>query len=72
MIVHKDAGGPLEFVEDNENGYIIDDDPGKIAEKMDYLFEHKDEAKRLGQNGRKSMDEKNLNWDYVIDQLLTD
>ena len=72
VIVHKDAGGPLEFVEDNENGYIIDDDPGKIAEKMDYLFEHKDEAKRLGQNGRKSMDEKNLNWDYVIDQLLTD
>lgn len=72
VIVHKDAGGPLEFVEDNENGFVIDDDPLKIAEKMDYLFEHKDEAKRLGQNGRKSMDEKNLNWDYVIDQLLTD
>ena len=71
VIVHKDAGGPLEFVEDNENGYIIDDDPKKIAEKMDYLFNHKDEAKRLGQNGRKSMDDKNLNWDYVIDQLLS-
>ena len=42
----------------NENGFVIDDDPLKIAEKMDYLFEHKDEAKRLGQNGRKSMDEK--------------
>lgn len=72
VIVHRDAGGPLEFVKDNENGYIIDDNPEKIAEKMDYLFEHKDEAKRLGENGRKLMDEKNLNWDYVIDQLLTD
>ena len=72
VIVHKDAGGPLEFVEDNYNGYIVDDDPRIIARKIDYLYTHKDEAKRLGQNGRKSLIDKHMDWDYVIDQLLSD
>ncbi len=70
VIVHKDAGGPLEFVEDNVNGYVLDEDPRLIAEKMDYLYNHKDASKTLGQNGLKSLTDKNMNWDYVIDKLL--
>ena len=42
-----------------------------IAEKIDYLYNHKEEAKKLGQNGKKSLIEKNINWDYVIEQLLS-
>lgn len=72
VIVHEDAGGPLEFVEDEHNGYIIEADAKKIAEKIDYLYEHKEEAKRLGQNGKKSLLDKHMDWDYVIDQLLND
>ena len=71
VIVHKDAGGPLEFVEDGVNGYVIDSDAKLIAEKIDYLYNHKEEAKKLGQNGKKSLIEKNINWDYVIEQLLS-
>lgn len=71
VIVHKDSGGPLEFVEDGYNGYILDNDAKAVAEKIDYLYEHKDEAKRLGQNGKKSLFEKHMDWDYVIDQLLS-
>ena len=70
VIVHKDAGGPLEFVEDNYNGYVINDDPKEIAAKIDYLYNNKDEAKRLGENGRKTLQEKHMDWDYVIEQLL--
>ena len=72
VIIHEDSGGPLEFVEDRENGFVVRTDPRMIAEKVDYLYEHRDEAKRMGRKGRQSMDEKNLNWDYVIDQLLSD
>ena len=72
VIVHKDAGGPLEFVEDGINGFVTDPDPKAIAEKIDSLFEHRDMAKRMGQAGRKSLDDKNINWDYVIDRLLSD
>ena len=72
VIVHKDAGGPLEFVEDGKNGYVIESDAKVIAERIDYLFEHKDEAKRLGQYGKQSLIEKHMDWDYVIEQLLSE
>lgn len=72
VIVHEDAGGPLEFVEDGFNGYVIENEARRIAEKIDYLYEHKEEAKRLGQNGKKSLIDKHMDWDYVIDQLLSD
>lgn len=72
VIVHRDAGGPLEFVKDDYNGYVIDDDPKVIAEKIDYLYNNKEEAKRLGENGCKTLQEKHMDWDYVIGQLLED
>lgn len=72
VIVHSDAGGPLEFVVDNYNGYVIPDEPKDIAKKIDYLYENKREAQRLGKNGRKSLEDKHMDWDYVIDQLLSE
>ena len=70
VIVHKDCGGPLEFVEDGRNGYVIENEPRIIAEKIDYLYLHKEEARNLGQNGRQTLEEKHMDWDYVIEQLL--
>ena len=70
VIVHKDSGGPLEFVVDGENGFIIDTDPKILANKIDYLYENKIKAKIMGENGYISLREKNVNWDYVISNLL--
>ncbi len=70
VIVHKDSGGPLEFVEDERNGFVIDDDPLQIARKVDYLYEHRDRAREMGRYGRQSLIEKHMDWDYVIDRLL--
>ncbi|MCR5617603.1 MAG: glycosyltransferase family 4 protein [Clostridiales bacterium] len=70
VIVHKDVGGPLEFVRDNENGYVIDTDPKILAEKIDKLYEDRDEARRLGSCGKKTLIDMNMNWDYVINRLL--
>lgn len=70
VIVHKDAGGPLEFVVDGGNGYIIDEDAELLAEKMDALYNDRELAKQLGENGYHSLEEKHINWDYVIDKLL--
>lgn len=71
VIVHPDAGGPLEFINDGENGYVIEADAKAIAQKIDYLYEHRDEAQKIGKAGRASLIEKHLDWDYVIDQLLS-
>lgn len=70
VIVHKDAGGPLEFVEDGENGFVLDADPKKIAEAIDELYNDREKAKALGQSGRKSLEDKHMDWDYIIDCLL--
>lgn len=70
VIVHHDAGGPLEFVQDGENGFVIDADPQAIAEKADELYLNRKKAKQLGENGYEYLQKVNMNWDYVIEQLL--
>jgi len=70
VIVHKDAGGPLEFVEDGVNGYVLDENPQTVAAKIDYLYKNKKVAKQMGEQGYQTLQEKNVNWDYVIDKLL--
>lgn len=70
IIVHSDAGGPLEFVEDGVNGYIVDTTPEAVAEKIDQLYYDKQLAKRLGEQGYQKMVDMNMNWDYVIGQLI--
>ena len=70
VIVHKDAGGPLEFVVDGENGYVIDDKAELLAKKIDILYNDRKFAQRLGESGYHSLEEKHINWDYVIEKLL--
>ena len=70
VIVHTDVGGPLEFVRDGENGFVIDTDPKTIAKKMDWLYENREEAKKLGTCGKKTLLDMNMDWDYVIKRLL--
>ncbi len=70
VIVHSDAGGPLEFVEDGVNGFIVDTTPQAVAEKIDQLFYDKQMAKRLGEQGYQKLVDMNLSWDYVIEQLI--
>lgn len=70
VIVHKDAGGPLEFVVDEKNGYVIDTDPIVLAEKIDELYNNRKKAQRMGEAGFQLLQQKNINWDYVIEKLL--
>jgi len=70
VITCVDSGGPLEFVEDNHTGFIIESDPKSIAKKIDWLYLNKKEAKKLGENGLESYKNKNITWDNVVNKLL--
>lgn len=70
VIVHPDAGGPLEFVEDGKNGFVVEADAQAIAKKIDYLYNERKEAERMGKAGKQSLIDKHMDWDYVIDKLL--
>lgn len=70
VIVHNDAGGPLEFVRNNDNGFIIEADAKLLAERIDQLAFQKEFARKLGQNGYDGIMRQNINWDFIISRLL--
>ncbi|GAG64923.1 unnamed protein product, partial [marine sediment metagenome] len=68
VITLSDSGGVLEFVKHEKNGFVLNYDPREIANVFDYLYENKDIAKKLGLEGKKTVEF--INWDYVIDNLI--
>jgi len=68
VITTHDSGGPLEFVEDNQNGFITSGQPREIAAKIDHLYANKDLCRKFGMNGYDRV--KNITWDKVIRELL--
>jgi len=68
VITCTDSGETAEIVKDGVNGFIVEPDTGKIAEKINYLIENQDEAKRMGENGYDSV--KDITWDNVVSRLL--
>lgn len=70
LLTHTDSGGPLEFVQNNVNGFAVEADPISLAEKIDYLCENKRIAKDMGGNGFQLMKDLNINWDYVVERLI--
>lgn len=70
IIVHHDAGGPLEFVEDGVNGHIAEEDPREVAALIDAWYLNREAARKMGENGFRLMQEQHIDWDYVISKLL--
>jgi glycosyltransferase involved in cell wall biosynthesis len=59
-----------EIVEGNNCGICVNPlDPKGIAEAIKYLIEHPDEARKMGENGRKAVLEK-YNWEKESEKLL--
>ncbi|MCU7836167.1 MAG: glycosyltransferase family 4 protein [gamma proteobacterium symbiont of Taylorina sp.] len=70
VITCNDSGGPLEFIEDQQNGYICEPDPLQIAALIDKLYNHPQTAREMGQYGLQSYKNKNISWENVIHQLV--
>jgi glycosyltransferase involved in cell wall biosynthesis len=59
-----------EIIEGNNCGLCVDPlDPAAIAQAIDYLVTHPDEARRMGENGRRAVLEK-YNWSIEEAKLL--
>lgn len=68
VITTEDAGGPTEFVHDYETGFVTKCEPKAIAEKIDYMAQHIQEAKRMGENGYTLV--KGITWESLLDTIL--
>lgn len=69
VITTTDAGGPTEFVENGETGFVVDFNARAIAEKIDFFAKNPSEAKRMGQNGYEKV--KDITWESTVSQLLS-
>jgi len=70
VITCSDSGGPLEFVNDGVNGFVVEPDPQAIAEKLDELHENRAKARALGEAGYDAYRSKEIGWDAVVARLL--
>ncbi len=68
VITVTDAGGPNEFVEDGRTGFSTPPEPRAIAEKIDYLAQHPQEALEMGLRGRKKV--AGITWANTVAALL--
>jgi glycosyltransferase involved in cell wall biosynthesis len=68
VITTIDSGGVLEFVRHQENGFLTDNDPKQIAERVDWLYTNRHKCSDLGANGYELV--KHISWDSVIERLV--
>ena len=68
VITCTDSGEPAYIVKDGISGFVVEPDPKKTAEKIDYLIDNPDEAKRMGETGYNSV--QNITWDNAVMRLL--
>jgi glycosyltransferase involved in cell wall biosynthesis len=70
VITCLDSGEPANIVKDGISGFIVEPDPVKIAEKINYFIDNPDEATKMGENGYNSV--QNITWEDVVLRLLKD
>jgi glycosyltransferase involved in cell wall biosynthesis len=67
VVTTSDAGGPLEFVKDGENGLVVEADPAAIGAALGRLLASPDMARSFGARGLERV--RDLHWDGVIEAL---
>ena len=71
VLTATDSGGPLEFVKDNINGYVVAPNPKIIAEKLDSLYSDREKTINMGKKGYEMIKKLNLSWDDIIKKLMS-
>ena len=68
IVTSTDAGGPLEFVEDDVNGFVCEPGAESIGVAINRLAAEQGLAARLGAAGYERV--RRITWDDVIDKLV--
>ena len=68
VLTATDSGGSNEFVRNGETGFSVAPEPAALAERIDYLCRHREEARAMGARGKDFV--KDITWENTIDALL--
>ena len=69
VVTLTDAGGPLEFVTDQETGLVTPPEPQAIAHAFDVLYSNRPKAKAMGEAGNALIRERVPGWPEVVARL---
>ncbi|PHM09241.1 hypothetical protein CK516_15780 [Nostoc sp. 'Peltigera malacea cyanobiont' DB3992] len=70
VITCNDSGEAVEFVIDQETGFVVNPEPEAIAQAIDDLYFHQQSAAAMGMAGLERYRTLNISWDNVINKLL--
>lgn len=69
VIACNDGGGYVEFIEQGENGFVVEPTGEAIAEKIRFLKDNPSELKRMSKNAYEYS--RKYSWDIVLSELNT-
>lgn len=67
VITTEDAGGVLEFIESENNGWVTTPKPEDIAASLSFAFEDAAICRARGERGRERV--RDITWERVVDEL---
>ena len=71
LITASDSGGVLELVQDGVNGFVTEPRPESLARAFDTLYRDRELAARMGAAHAERIRELNIDWDHVVERLLS-
>lgn len=71
VITCTDSGGPTEFIESSINGFIVEPNPQAIADCLDFIYNNKEMAIRMGKSGYEKVITLNISWEKVVEKLCS-
>lgn len=69
VITVKDSGGPLEFIDHEKTGLIMQTDPRELARAFDLVAEDKNIAIRFGEQAKRKLEKMDISWEHVVEEL---
>ena len=70
VLTLEDAGGAAEFVQHGKNGLAVQADARAMALAISRMWNDRDEAQRLGAAARQRIEEIDLSWEKILENLL--
>lgn len=70
VITCKDSGEPAIMVKDNVSGFVVEPDPRKIADKINYFIDYPEKISYMGNAGFECV--KDIMWEKIVSKLLYD
>jgi len=70
LITCTDSGGPLEFVDPGVTGLVASPAAASMAEALDWLWENRTEARRMGEAARERYANMRISWETVVEGLV--